>query len=669
VSGPPGAKACPATDDFLQGRWIEAISACVGLESEPLEITYGDLERKLKTVGPALFRLPDQTFVALLQDGRTLASDLSVRRVKPKEIARLLAEHLEAPLRAEVDGFLEEAEIPRRRRARARTAILRERLSNARLGPCWSLRTQPGANFWLAARNAGVLGRLTLLAGAQTAEYALWILSWWLVGEGALQGRFDTGWLIAWALLLLTLVPLHALTTWLQGVVALTGGGLLKERLLAGALRLDPDEVRREGAGHLLGRAIESEALESLALSGGFLALAAGAELVMAAAVLAAGAGGAFHVLLLLTWIALTVVLAWHYFERRRRWTEGRLRMTHDLVEGMVGHRTRLAQESREHWHEGEDQALEGYLVSSREVDRAGVWLQGLIPRGWMIVGVLGLARAFVSGAGSPAELAVGIGGVLLAWRALKGLTSGLWNLAGAAIAWDQVAPLFHAAARPEVRGSPDLALWTCQGENQALIDAQEIVFRYGGRIEPVLRGCSLRVSAGDRLVLEGASGGGKSTFGAVLAGLRAPESGLLLAGGLDLSAMGLDGWRRVVACAPQFHENHVLSGSFAFNLLMGRPGLLSEKDFQEAAEVCRELGLGELLQRMPAGIMQMVGETGWELSHGERSRLFIARALLQRAEMIVLDEAFAALDPDNLRLALNCISRRAPAALVIAHR
>src|SRR5215469_854107 len=139
ASNPAGAKVCPATDDLLQGRWIEAVSACVGLESEPLEIAYGDLERKLKTVGPALFRLPDQTFVALLQNGRVLAPDLSVRRVKPKTIAHLLAQHLEAPLQPEVDRFLQAAEIPRRRRARARAAILRERLSGSPLGPCWSL--------------------------------------------------------------------------------------------------------------------------------------------------------------------------------------------------------------------------------------------------------------------------------------------------------------------------------------------------------------------------------------------------------------------------------------------------------------------------------------------------------------------------------------------------
>jgi len=77
---------------------------------------------------------------------------------------------------------------------------------------------------------------------------------------------------------------------------------------------------------------------------------------------------------------------------------------------------------------------------------------------------------------------------------------------------------------------------------------------------------------------------------------------------------------------------------------------------------------LGELIDRMPSGLQQMVGENGWQLSHGERSRLFIARTLLQGADMIVLDESFGALDPENLERALRTVMQRAPTLVVIAH-
>lgn len=68
----------------------------------------------------------------------------------------------------------------------------------------------------------------------------------------------------------------------------------------------------------------------------------------------------------------------------------------------------------------------------------------------------------------------------------------------------------------------------------------------------------------------------------------------------------------------------------------------------------------------MPAGMLQMVGETGWQLSHGERSRLYIARALLQGAGLVVLDESFAVLDPDNMKRAIECAMKRSATLLII---
>jgi ATP-binding cassette subfamily B protein len=194
------------------------------------------------------------------------------------------------------------------------------------------------------------------------------------------------------------------------------------------------------------------------------------------------------------------------------------------------------------------------------------------------------------------------------------------------------------------------------------------LTFCYPHRAQPVLKGCNLNLYRGDRLLLEGPSGGGKSTLAALLTGLRQPESGLLLLWGFDQQTIGLDKWRQHIISAPQFHENHVLTETFAFNLLMGRGWPPSEEDFAEAELVCHELGLGELLSRMPAGLQQMVGESGWQLSHGERSRLYIARALLQKADLIILDESFAALDPENLERALRCVLNRAPTLVVIAH-
>jgi ATP-binding cassette subfamily B protein len=70
----------------------------------------------------------------------------------------------------------------------------------------------------------------------------------------------------------------------------------------------------------------------------------------------------------------------------------------------------------------------------------------------------------------------------------------------------------------------------------------------------------------------------------------------------------------------------------------------------------------------MPSRLGQIVGETGWQLSHGERSRLYIARALLQSAAVLILDESVAALDPETLSRVQQCVLEHAPTLMVIAH-
>jgi ATP-binding cassette, subfamily B, bacterial len=668
-----------AGEEAAIGRWIEGAANWLGIEAEAVEAPYAEFSHVIGHAAPALLRVPDpnEARFLLLSAGhrRTvsiLGPDLNIRRVSKGTVRAAICQGIEAPFLNEVDRMLDKAGVSKRRHLHARNAIMRERLNNVRIGGCWLLRLSPERSYLQQSRRARLPHRLLVLLGAHTLQYILFLLSWSIIGRAALQGHVDRGWLWAWALLLLTIIPLRLTSTWSSGMLAIGSGALMKQRLMFGALRLRAEEIRHQGVGQLFGRVIESDAVESLALSGGFLGLFAVIELTMAAVVLSIGAGGGFHVLFLLGWIALIFLIGWHSFRQRSQWTRTRLSMTHDLVERMVGHRTRIAQEAPENWHETEDQVIDRYLDISREMDRATV-IQTLLPRGWLLAGFLGLAPAFVSGSGSPASLAISLGGILLGYRALQRLASVLLQLLGAAVAWKQVEPIFSAARRSEYPGLPsfDLELRPVgyeAGTKQILIEAHDLVFRYPGRAEPSLQQCSVKIHSGERLLLVGNSGGGKSTLGSILAGLRTPMSGLLLLGGLDRGVLGPEGWRQRVACAPQFHENHVFMGTFAFNLLMGRGWPAKPQDLKDAEEICRELGLGDLLDRMPAGLSQAVGEMGWQLSHGERSRLFIARTLLQGADLIVLDESFGALDPETLRTCMQCVLARASTLLVIAH-
>jgi ATP-binding cassette, subfamily B, bacterial len=674
---PPVPERAAEAGGAALSRWIEAAAAWLGLEVEAVESSYGEVEAMVRGAGPALLALPGDRprLLCLLRPARRGAIELLgpdlARHPVPVDAVR---DALCAPLDTRggrLDGVLERAGIASARRSRVRGRLLRQLLGAARVDGCWLLRLPPGAPFVDQLRQERLPRQLAAFVAVHVANLLVTLGAWAMVGRGALGGRLDPSWLVAWALLLLTTVPLTLAMRWTRGLFSIGVGRVLKSRLLAGALQLRPSEIRHQGAGQLLARVVESGAVGSLSLSAALSAAVCLVELAVAGWVLAQGAGGAVHVLVLAGWVALTVALGLRYGRRFGAWTDWRLAMTNDLVERMVGHRTRLAQEARARWHRGEDEALERYLDLSGRLDRTMLHLTLVLSRGWLLVGLAGLAPAFVAGA-AMGPLAVGVGGVVLASQALGTLTGTLSSVAGALVAWRQARLLFHAAARPQPAASPTLAAALAAGEaggeGSVVIEADGVVYRYRDRGEPVLRGCSMQVREGDRVLLEGRSGGGKSTLLSVLSGLRRPEAGLVLLRGLDLRTLGDDGWRRLVASAPQFQENHVLCGTLAFNLLMGRRWPATNEDLEEAEAVCRELGLEELLAKMPAGLNQIVGDTGWRLSHGERSRVYIARALLQGADLTMLDESFAALDPESLQRVMRCVLARARTLLVVAH-
>ncbi len=659
----------PHLPSQAHGDWIEASAQILGIEAERVETPYAELESYIASsrivLIPVAHSEGTRYLLMVRSGGVVLGADRELHTLPISEIRAAICAESEAEPLERIEAFLESVGIEQKARVAARRAMLAEQLGAMKISS-WMLRLPIEAPFRRLAASGGQGPRLMKALGAHAAFLAIYLLSWVVIGQAALQGRLDRGWLWAWILLLMTLPPIRMAAIRMQARVAVTLGSWLRQRLMAGALQLDPESVLAEGAGQLLGRAIESDSLETLVLSGGFTGVIALMELSAAAAVLiASGAWGLTA--LLAAWCAVCALICMRYLKRARRWTSLRLDMTHSLVERMVGHRTRLAQERPEQRHEDEDQELDRYLDSSIIRDRAEAALLSAIPQGWLIAGLLAMAPAFLAAQGNVTPLAVGIGGIFLAQRAFKRLSAAAWQMVDARIAWEQLTPLM-AEIGPSLKGSPVFAVATSASRDEVPLEAQELVFRYPTRDEPVLRRCSLRISAGERVLMGGSSGGGKSTFVSLLTGIRQSSAGLLLAGGLDRHTLGADGWRRRIVAAPQFHLNHVITGPLFFNLLMGRRGAIGEAEMQEALEICREMGLGDLLERMPGGLFQMVGETGWQLSQGERSRVFIARALLQDASLVVLDESLAALDPETMQRALDCVLSRAKTLLVIAH-
>jgi ABC-type multidrug transport system fused ATPase/permease subunit len=495
-----------------------------------------------------------------------------------------------------------------------------------------------------------------VFALATILRYAAFAASWSVIGTVILSGG-GAG-LTTWALLLAATVPLAAVAEAAEGRTAIALGAQLRRRTLRGALALDPSWVRREGPGRIIGRAMEVDAIARLAAGGGLGVVTLAIELVVAALALAATAPGRAAAVPHVAVLVLAALVSAAAVRRRRAWTAARLSQTDELLEAIAGRRTRLVQGDDEAGDR--EQRLREYARLGAVADRPLALLAGALPRVALASGLAGIALA--GDLARPGDVALALGGVLLASQALRRLAVAVETLTSAALARQALEPILRAEPAPTRPASASPRREPAEGVAPGVLRTRGLCVQRGGR--SVLRDVDLDLRAGDRVVLAGASGAGKSTLATALAGILPASAGHL---GLDGARPGDAGWRDRVGLVPQHGDNHVLLAPVAFNLLMGRGWPATQEDLEQAVEVCTELGLGPLLARMPAGLGQTVGETGWRLSQGERARLCLARALLADHDVLILDEPLGALDPQTARTVLEVARRRARTLVVIS--
>jgi len=662
-------------------RWMEFASNRLKIDTIQVQSTYVDLEKMLCLVAPSIIHIksPDLSgFLVVLKGGKqklkVIQPNSAHATITIDSVRNALVDSLEKAMLSPVQKILDEAKIPENRRHIAQSAIIREQLSEKTIDGIWMLRLSAGADIKQQIYHAGMSFQFSSVLFAHCIGHFLLILSWWLIAKQATEGHFEHYTMVAWALLLICLIPFRVLDKWSQNVFALSIGSLFKQRLLHGILQLEPEEVRHQGSGQFLGTIMEAESFGSLAMEGGMLSVVAVIELIFTFWILFFGAGGFIHALLLLIWIAFAVLVCLKYFRKAQQWISEYRNMTNDMVESMVGYRTRLIQENPLNWHTEEESILFNYTELSKKLDDMGTIIQGVTGQAWMVFSLPVLLYAFLSNSASPAAMTMGVGGTLLAAQAFTQFSISVIRTIQVLAAWEHLKPLLKTAERINESESKNefmmpFTLDEASGsEKYPLMRIKNLAFRYQKELPLVLKPFTMQIDRNDRILIEGPSGSGKSTLSALLAGLRQSDSGDLLLWGFDLKRVGKDLWRRRVVIAPQFHENHVLTETFAFNVLMSRRWPPLNKDIEEALTICKALGLGNLLNRMPAGFLQMVGEGGWQLSHGEQSRLFIARALLQNADLNILDESFGALDPENMTKCLTFVFDQSKALIVIAH-
>jgi ATP-binding cassette subfamily C protein len=166
------------------------------------------------------------------------------------------------------------------------------------------------------------------------------------------------------------------------------------------------------------------------------------------------------------------------------------------------------------------------------------------------------------------------------------------------------------------------------------------VSFRYDEA--QVLNRVDLHVEAGTFVAIEGESGSGKTTLADVIAGLRRPDSGRVLVDGVDMVDVDVRSWRQRVGYVPQ--EMLLLNDTIMMNVTLGDPQL-SEEDARRALEMA---GAWAFVRSRADQMAAHVGERGVKLSGGQRQRIAIARALVRKPKLLILDEVTTALDPET---------------------
>lgn len=203
---------------------------------------------------------------------------------------------------------------------------------------------------------------------------------------------------------------------------------------------------------------------------------------------------------------------------------------------------------------------------------------------------------------------------------------------------------------RPELRGN---------------ITFDNVVFRYPGAQNNALDRATFEIKEGSVIGIVGRSGSGKTTITKVIHGLYRIQEGIVRFDGYDAREIDLSHLRRQVGVVLQ--ENFLFHGTVRENIAATMP----EAGFEEIVEAARAAGADEFIERMPQGYDTMLEENASNLSGGQKQRLSIARALLAKPRILVLDEAASALDPESEAIFINNLSRIAVGRTVImvSHR
>lgn len=233
-----------------------------------------------------------------------------------------------------------------------------------------------------------------------------------------------------------------------------------------------------------------------------------------------------------------------------------------------------------------------------------------------------------------------------------------LFELKTLRVQTDRLSDIVLATLEPTNVAHPPLSI-----PERPTVEIRNLSFRYSDGEPWIVKNFSLRVEAGESVVLVGPSGCGKTTIIKILATQLTQQKGEFLVAGLPLSRLGLDFYRKIFGAVMQ--NDRLFAGSLAENISFFDPEAKDE-EIQKAAET---VYLHDEITRMPMGYHTLIGDMGTVLSGGQRQRLLLARALYKKPRILLLDEATSHLDVALEQKVNASIAALNMTRIIVAHR
>ncbi|MEJ7633422.1 ABC transporter ATP-binding protein [Aeromicrobium sp.] len=286
--------------------------------------------------------------------------------------------------------------------------------------------------------------------------------------------------------------------------------------------------------------------------------------------------------------------------------------------------------------------------------------LEALPSLGILLVIVLGVGRV-ASGAADPGDVVQVAYLFTVVAFPVRAIGWVLGELPRSVVGWERVSSVLDADGSMHYGGR------TLAGSGPVALDVDDLTFRFADGQRNVLGGIDLEVEPGKVVAVVGATGSGKSTLTSLLTRLVDPQGGAIRVDGHDIRELTHDELARTIAVVPQ--GTFLFDDSVRENVTLG-----GDYTDEEVWDALRTVQADQFVANLPAGLDAELGERGTTLSGGQRQRLSLARALVRRPRLLVMDDATSAVDPEVEQRILRALAAHTadddgPTVLVVAYR